>query len=254
MNAGLHITITDERNGKSHDFKFEGGIGSFVEYLNAAKSKLHDKPITFKGEKDLVQVEIAMQWNEGYDEKIFTFANNINTPEGGTHLSGFKAALTKSINGYAERTGLWKDLKEQPTGDDAREGLACVISVKIPQPQFEGQTKQKLGNSEVKGLVEKPAPADAPSNLSIIGRYVLLPQVIEHLERHERGAGGEIQLTDGMARMIGNTPFHGLRYEGQRFDCGDKLGFLEAQIAYALKRDDLAAGVRGFLKNYCGTL
>ena len=154
LNAGLHITITDERNGKHHDFKFEGGIGSFVEYLNASKTKLHDKPITFKGEKDLVQVEIAMQWNEGYDEKIFTFANNINTPEGGTHLSGFKAALTKSINGYAERTGLWKDLKEQPQGDDAREGLACVISVKIPQPQFEGQTKQKLGNSEVKGLVE----------------------------------------------------------------------------------------------------
>ena len=154
LNAGLHITITDERSGKSHDFKFEGGIASFVEYINSSKTRLHDKPITFKGEKDQVQVEIAMQWNEGYDEKIFTFANNINTPEGGTHLSGFKAALTKSINGYAERTGLWKDLKEQPTGDDAREGLATVISVKIPQPQFEGQTKQKLGNSEVKGLVE----------------------------------------------------------------------------------------------------
>ncbi len=154
LNAGLHIVITDERTGKSHDFKFEGGISSFVEYINSSKTRLHDKPITFKGEKDLVQVEIAMQWNEGYDEKIFTFANNINTPEGGTHLSGFKAALTKSINGYAERTGLWKDLKEQPTGDDAREGLATVISVKIPQPQFEGQTKQKLGNSEVKGLVE----------------------------------------------------------------------------------------------------
>jgi DNA gyrase subunit B len=154
LNAGLHITITDERNGKSHDFKFEGGITSFVEYINSAKTVIHEKPITFKGEKDQVQVEIAMQWNEGYDEKIFTFANNINTPEGGTHLSGFKAALTKSINGYAERTAMWKDIKEQPTGDDAREGLSTVISVKIPQPQFEGQTKQKLGNSEVKGLVE----------------------------------------------------------------------------------------------------
>ncbi len=154
LNAGLHITISDERTGKSHDFKFEGGITSFVEYINSAKTKLHDKPITFKGEKDQVQVDIAMQWNEGYDEKLYTFANNINTPEGGTHLSGFKAALTKSINAYAERTGLWKDIKEQPTGDDAREGLATVISVKIPQPQFEGQTKQKLGNSEVKGLVE----------------------------------------------------------------------------------------------------
>jgi DNA gyrase subunit B len=154
LNAGLHITITDERTGKHHDFKFDGGIVSFVEFINKAKTPLHDKPISFKGEKDQVQVEIAMQWNEGYDEKIFTFANNINTPEGGTHLSGFKAALTRCINAYAERGNLWKDIKEQPTGDDAREGLSAVISVKIPQPQFEGQTKQKLGNSEVKGLVE----------------------------------------------------------------------------------------------------
>jgi DNA gyrase subunit B len=155
LNAGLHVTLTDERTAKSHDFCFEGGIVSFVEYINKAKQPLHDKPIAFKGEKDSVQVEIAMQWNDGYDEKVFSFANNINTPEGGTHLSGFKAALTRSINGYAERGGLWKDIKEQPTGDDAREGLAAVISVKIPQPQFEGQTKQKLGNSEVKGLVEQ---------------------------------------------------------------------------------------------------
>ena len=103
---------------------------------------------------------------------------------------------------------------------------------------------------EVLGLVEKPAPKDAPSNLSIIGRYVLMPEVIEHLARMERGAGGEVQLTDGMARLIGNQPFHGLRYEGRRFDCGDKVGFLEAQIAYALKRPDLADAVRAFLKNY----
>ncbi|MCC6335621.1 MAG: DNA topoisomerase (ATP-hydrolyzing) subunit B [Myxococcales bacterium] len=155
LNAGLHIAITDERSGKGHEFKFEGGIVSFVEYINKAKSPLHDKPVSFKGEKDNVQVEIAMQWNDGYDEKVFTFANNINTPEGGTHLSGFKAALTRTINGYAERAQSWKDLKEQPAGEDAREGLAAVISVKLPNPQFEGQTKQKLGNSEVKGLVEQ---------------------------------------------------------------------------------------------------
>jgi UTP--glucose-1-phosphate uridylyltransferase len=103
---------------------------------------------------------------------------------------------------------------------------------------------------EVKGLVEKPAPADAPSNLSIIGRYVLMPEVIGHLARMERGAGNEVQLTDGMARLIGEQPFHGLRYEGRRFDCGDKVGFLEAQIAFALKRPELADAVRGFLKNY----
>ncbi len=103
---------------------------------------------------------------------------------------------------------------------------------------------------EIRGLVEKPNPEDAPSNLSIIGRYVLLPDVIAHLARLERGAGGEVQLTDGMARMIGHTPFHGLRYEGRRFDCGDKAGFLEAQIAFALKRDDLGPAVREFLKKY----
>jgi DNA gyrase subunit B len=155
LNAGLHIVITDERSGKVNDFQFEGGIVSFVEYINKTKQPLHDKPVSFRAEKDQVQVEIAMQWNDAYDEKVFTFANNINTPEGGTHLSGFKAALTRTINAYAERGGLWKDIKEQPTGDDAREGLSAVISVKIPQPQFEGQTKQKLGNSEVKGLVEQ---------------------------------------------------------------------------------------------------
>jgi UTP--glucose-1-phosphate uridylyltransferase len=103
---------------------------------------------------------------------------------------------------------------------------------------------------EVTGLVEKPNPVDAPSNLSIIGRYVLLPDVIPHLARMERGAGNEVQLTDGMARMIGNTPFHGLRYKGRRFDCGDKIGFLEAQIAFALRRPEMAAAVKAFLKNY----
>jgi len=155
LNAGLHITILDERSSKSHDFKFEGGIVSFVEYLNKAKQPLHEKPVYFTAQKELVELEIAMQWNEGYDEKIFTFANNINTHEGGSHLSGFKAALTRTLNGYAEKGGVWKDLKETPTGEDAREGLCAVISVKLQNPQFEGQTKTKLGNSEIKGLVEQ---------------------------------------------------------------------------------------------------
>ena len=154
LNAGLHITISDERTGKGHDFRFEGGIVTFVEYITKGKQPLHEKPVYFKAEKDNVIVEIAMQYNDGYDERIFTFANNINTPEGGTHLSGYKAALTRTINGYAERSQAWKDLKETPAGEDAREGLCAVISVKLPSPQFEGQTKQKLGNSEIKGLVE----------------------------------------------------------------------------------------------------
>jgi DNA gyrase subunit B len=155
LNAGLRITILDERTSKSHEFKFDGGIVSFVEYINKAKEPLHTPPIYFRAEKDGVQLEIAMQWNDGYDERIYTFANNINTHEGGSHLSGFKAALTRTINSYAEKSGAWKDLKEAPTGEDAREGVSAVISVKLPNPQFEGQTKTKLGNSELKGLVEQ---------------------------------------------------------------------------------------------------
>jgi len=155
LNAGLRILVKDDRTGKSHDFKFEGGISSFVEFLNKSKTVLHDKPIWLTAEREGVALEVALQWNDGYDERIFTFANNINTHEGGTHLTGFKAALTRSINSYAEKAELWKDLKETPTGDDAREGLAAVISVKLTHPQFEGQTKTKLGNSEVKGLVEQ---------------------------------------------------------------------------------------------------
>ncbi len=155
LNAGLKITIADERTSKNHEFQFEGGIVSFVEYLNRSKVALNEKPIFFRAEKESVSLEIALQWNDGYDERIFTFANNINTHEGGSHLVGFKSALTRTINSYAEKSGLWKDLKEAPTGEDAREGLAAVVSVKLPSPQFEGQTKTKLGNSEMKGLVEQ---------------------------------------------------------------------------------------------------
>ncbi|MCI0573343.1 MAG: DNA gyrase subunit B, partial [Myxococcaceae bacterium] len=155
LNAGLRIHVVDDRTGKSHEFKFDGGIVSFVEYLNKTKAAIHDKPIHITTERDGVVLELAMQWNDGYDERIFTFANNINTHEGGSHLSGLKAALTRTINSYAEKSGAWKDLKETPTGEDAREGLAAVISVKLPNPQFEGQTKTKLGNSEIKGLVEQ---------------------------------------------------------------------------------------------------
>ncbi len=155
LNAGLRIIVRDERTNKEHEFKFDGGIVSFVEYLNKSKQALHDKPIYFRAEKEGVSLELALQWNDGYDERIYTFANNINTHEGGSHLSGFKAALTRTLNSYAEKGSQWKDLKETPTGEDAREGLAAVISVKLPNPQFEGQTKTKLGNSEIKGLVEQ---------------------------------------------------------------------------------------------------
>jgi UTP--glucose-1-phosphate uridylyltransferase len=134
-------------------------------------------------------------------------------------------------------------------------GGNVVAVTEVPREQTNRYGILRVGKDdgrlvEVQGLVEKPAPKDAPSNLSIIGRYVLMPEVIGHLARMERGAGGEVQLTDGMAKLIGTQPFHGLRYEGKRFDCGDKAGFLEAQIAYALKRPDLADAVRGFLKHY----
>ena len=135
-------------------FKYEGGISSFIEYLNKNKNVLHPKPIYFETKKEEIIVEVAMQYNDGYSETIFSFANNINTHEGGTHLSGFKSALTRTINAYAQSADLLKDLKENPTGEDVREGLVAVISVKLKNPQFEGQTKTKLGNSEVKGLVE----------------------------------------------------------------------------------------------------
>lgn len=154
LNPGLRITIEDERNDRKHEFCYEGGIASFVELLNKAKNPLHDKIIYFSGEKERVKIEVAMQYNDGYQENIFSFANNVNTVEGGSHLAGFKSALTRIINNYATNNNLLKNIKGGLTGEDIREGLTAVISVKLPNPQFEGQTKTKLGNSEVKGYVE----------------------------------------------------------------------------------------------------
>src|SRR5919198_1342444 len=154
LNRGIHIGIHDERDQKSHDFLYEGGIVSFVEHLNKAKTPIHPDVIYLQGARDGVEIEIALQWNEGYAENVYAFANNINTVEGGTHLVGFKSALTRTINAYAVANGLLKKDDEALQGDDVREGLTAVISVKVPEPQFEGQTKTKLGNSEVKGTVE----------------------------------------------------------------------------------------------------
>src|SRR4051812_45051195 len=154
LNGGILITLDDERDGKTHKFHYEGGIVSFVTHLNKNKAAVNEKPIYMRGDKDGIESEMALQWNDGYAETIYAFANNINTHEGGTHLSGFRSALTRTINSYASKNNLAKDLKESVTGDDIREGLTAVISVKIPHPQFEGQTKTKLGNTEVKGIVE----------------------------------------------------------------------------------------------------
>src|SRR5262245_61056248 len=155
LNAGVTITIDDEREGgKHHAFVYQGGIREFVEFLNKNKTAVNDKPIFMSGERDNIAVEIALQWNDGYTETTYSFANNINTTEGGTHMSGFRSALTRTINHYATKNNLADKLTESISGDDIREGMTAIISVKIPQPQFEGQTKTKLGNTEVKGIVE----------------------------------------------------------------------------------------------------
>jgi DNA gyrase subunit B len=154
LNGGVKISLEDERTGEKDEFLYEGGIISFVKYLNRTKTPIHPEPIYLAGEKNGTQIEIACQYNDSYNEQIFSYANNINTKEGGTHLSGFKAALTRAVNQYLSTSDLAKNFKSNLQGEDVREGLTAVVSVKLPHPQFEGQTKTKLGNSEVKGLVE----------------------------------------------------------------------------------------------------
>src|SRR3954471_15287253 len=160
LNKGLLITLTDERTtdsktgeAKTTEFKYTGGIAEFIKHLNRGKSVLHDKPIYMEAERDGVAMEIALQYNDGYSETVFSFANNINTVDGGTHLSGFRTSLTRTINYAGQQMGLFKDVKENLSGDDVREGLVAVISVKLSQPQFEGQTKGKL-NSDIAGIVQ----------------------------------------------------------------------------------------------------
>lgn len=156
LNHGITIALHDERGEelRSETFHFDGGISSFVEHLNRKKEKINTEPIYFNGSKDDTVVEIAMQYNDSYQENIYSFVNNINTEEGGTHLAGFKLALTRAANDFARKQGILKDKDGNLTGDDVREGLTCVISLKIREPQFEGQTKTKLGNSEVRGIVD----------------------------------------------------------------------------------------------------
>ncbi len=156
LNKGLKITLTDERTEKTTEFKFTGGITEFVKHLNRGKATLHDSPVYIEGKRGTVEIEIALQYNDTYGENVFAFANTINTVDGGTHLSGFRSALTRSINNFASSAGMLKEQKDEVTitGDDVREGLVAVVSVRLPQPQFEGQTKGKL-NSDIKGDVEQ---------------------------------------------------------------------------------------------------
>ena len=155
LNKGLKIVIEDERDERAHTLLYKGGIIEFIKHLNENKTPVHPKVLFFEGRKDNIEVEVALQYNDGYQESVFSFANNINTREGGTHLTGFRAALTGQLSSYAQTQGYLKSFKGAVTGDDVREGLTAVVSVRIPDPQFEGQTKGKLGNSEVKGLVQQ---------------------------------------------------------------------------------------------------
>jgi DNA gyrase subunit B len=154
LNKDLTIIIKDERSGKEEEFKYKGGIIDFVKYLDEDEKSITNKPIYVSGDRENIIMEVAFSYNESYNDNIYTFVNNINTHEGGTHLEGFKAALTRTLNNFASKNNLIKSDKITLTGDDFREGLTCVVSVKVPEPQFEGQTKTKLGNSEVKGIVQ----------------------------------------------------------------------------------------------------
>ncbi len=195
LNRGLRIEMRDERKDPPEEavFRYEGGIVDFIKHVNANKDPLHTKPIYMSAEQENAQVEICMQYNKGYTENIYTFANNINTHEGGTHLAGFKAALTRVVNDYARRKGLLKEKDENPIGEDVREGLAAIINVRLREPQFEGQTKTKLGNTEIKGFVESTVNArlaewleENPSDARAIVNKILGASKARLAARHAR--------------------------------------------------------------------
>lgn len=154
LNKGIKISLEDKRTGNKKEFHYNGGIKSFVEYINKKKNPIHKDVIYFENEKDFTTVELAVQYTDGYSENVLTFANNIGTADGGTHLSGLRTALTRSVNDYARKYNFLKEKDDNLSGEDVREGMTAVLSVKLPDPQFEGQTKGKLGNSETRGIVE----------------------------------------------------------------------------------------------------
>jgi DNA gyrase subunit B len=184
LNGGLRIVAEDQRNGSKEDYKFDGGIAEFVSYLDETRNAVHKGVIYFSKTVDNVPVDVAMQYNDGYAENIISFVNNINTVEGGTHLSGFKSALTRTINNYAEKNKLFKKESFQLSGEDVREGLTAVLSIRVPEPQFEGQTKTKLGNGEVKGIVEQ----------------IVNDKLAEYFEEHPHAAKSIIEKSVNAAR------------------------------------------------------
>ena len=219
LNKGLQITIRDERlsTPKAHEFKFEGGVKSFVDYLNENKTVLYKEPVFIEGRRDDVEVECAIQYNDGFNEIMFSFVNDINTREGGTHLVGFKSALTRILNEYLKKSKQAKKLDESLSGDDVREGLTAVLSVKVPDPQFEGQTKGKLGNSEVKGIVE-----------SLVGEQLELyfdqhPEVINNiLEKSVLAARARIAARQARDATRRKNAMDSAGLPGKLADCSEK--------------------------------
>jgi DNA gyrase subunit B len=221
LNKGIRITIVDERTDgeKKHEFYYEGGIAEFVKHLNKNKNVLHPKPIYFEKiaaeDGDDLNVEVAIQYNDGYDEKVFSFANNINTVDGGTHLSGFRSALSKAISRYATTSNLLKDFKGSLSGDDVREGLVGVISVKIPQPQFEGQTKGKL-NSDVKGAV------DSFLYEKIMSHFEENPSVAKHIVGKAVEAARAREAARKAREIVRKGALNSMNLPGKLADCAEK--------------------------------
>lgn len=217
LNRGLKVVISDLHTNQSNTYKFDGGIAEFVQFINRSKTCLHEKPIYIKVDKDGLSVEIAMQYTDSYAENIHTFANNINTTEGGTHLIGFRAALTRTVNDYAKKYGFMKGNGDALGGEDVREGLTAVLSVKLPEPQFEGQTKTKLGNSDVRGIVESAVSEKLFEYLeenpkvaqACIGKAILAAQAREAARKAR-----ELTRRKGLLD-IGNLP-------GKLADCSEK--------------------------------
>jgi DNA gyrase subunit B len=217
LNGGLKITLRDERaKGKEHIFQFKGGIVSFVQYLNENKTSVSKKPIYFHSQKDNVDIEVAIEYIDSYSETVYSYANNINTVEGGTHLSGFKSALTRVLNDFLKKEGLDKKLPNLLSGDDVREGLVAIVSLKIPNPQFEGQTKMKLGNSEVKGLVE------SATNESLSQFFEENPQVVRKiLEKCIQSASARLAAKKARDLTRRKSALENDRLPGKLADCSD---------------------------------
>ncbi len=237
LNKGLKLSIQEESKGKSDTFHFEGGIQEFVKHLNRGRSALHPQAIVFAGERDRTQVEVAFQYNDGYNETIFSYVNNIRTVEGGTHLSGFKTSLTRVVNTYARKAGLLDPKTPPPTGEDVREGLTAVVSARVPDPQFEGQTKTKLGNSEVAGLVEAITNEALTSFFEenpAVAKLIVAKGVQAALAREAARKARDLTRRKG-ALSAGNLP-------GKLADCSEK-GIEETEL-YVVEGDSAGGSAK----------